>query len=68
MEDIRTKVGAELRALRLSKGLTTRGLAEIVGVDHGHIVRIESGKYNVRIDTVNALANALDAEITLKKK
>ena len=66
--NIREKIGAELRALRLSKELTTRELAEVVGIDHSHIVRIESGKYNVRIDTVDALAAALDAEITLKKK
>lgn len=66
--NIREKIGAELRALRLSKELTTRELAEVVGMDHSHIVRIESGKYNVRIDTVGALAAALDAEITLKKK
>ena len=66
--NIREKIGAELRALRLSKGLTTRELAEVVGMDHSHIVRIESGKYNVRIDTVDALTAALDAEITLKKK
>lgn len=66
--NIRKKIGAELRALRLSKGLTTRALAELVAMDHSHIVRIESGKYNVRIDTVEAIAAALDVEITLKQK
>lgn len=65
---IRERLGAELRALRLAKGLTTRALAEIVGVDHGHIVRIENGKYNVRIDTIDALAAALNAEIVLKAR
>lgn len=66
--NIRETIGAELRALRLSKGLTTRELAEVVGIDHSHIVRIESGKYNVKIDTVEALAAALDAGLTIKKK
>lgn len=66
--NIRETIGAELRALRLSKGLTTRELAEVVGIDHSHIVRIERGMYNVKIDTVEALAAALDAGLTIKKK
>lgn len=35
---------ANLRRLRLSRGLTLRALAEQVGVDNSAIARMESGK------------------------
>ena len=35
---------------------------------HSHIVRIEGGKYNVQLDTLSAIAEALDAEIKIEKK
>lgn len=69
--EIREKIGAELRALRLKHNLSTRELAEVVGITHSHIVRIENGKYNVRIETVEQIAAALGASLmlveTLKK-
>lgn len=67
MNDIREHIGAELRALRLEKGLTTRELAELTGLGQSHIVRIEAGKYAVRIDTVETIARALGAKLTIDK-
>ena len=62
---IREKIGAELRALREAKGLTTRELAELAGLDHSHIAKIERGTYNLRIDTLDKVASALGAEIKI---
>lgn len=64
-KDIRQRIGSELRALRQSKGLTTRELAEKAGIIQSHIVRIENGKYGISIDTLNKLCQSLDAEITI---
>lgn len=61
--EIREKIGAELRALRLKNKLSTRDLAEVVGIAHSHIVRIENGKYNVRIETAEQIAAALGASL-----
>ena len=65
---IREKIGAELRALRLKRNLSTRELAERVGVALSHIVRIENGKYNVRIETIEQIAAALGAGLALVEK
>jgi transcriptional regulator with XRE-family HTH domain len=65
-ETTRVKIGQQLRALRQERGLSTRQLAEITGVIHSHIVRIESGRYNVGVDTVEKLANALGAKLTIR--
>ena len=66
-EDLRARIGAQLRAIREERGLSTRELAELAGVGQAHIVRIENGKYNLRIDTLNTIAEALDAEIKIEK-
>lgn len=61
----RQRIGAELRALREAKGLTTRELAERCGLIHSHIVRIESGRYGFTIDTLAAICEALNARIVI---
>jgi transcriptional regulator with XRE-family HTH domain len=63
--NIRQRIGAELRTLREAKGLTTRELAERCGLIHSHIVRIESGRYGFSIDTLDKLTTALGAEFDI---
>lgn len=65
--DIRQRVGSELRALREAQGLTVRELAEKCGIIHSHVVRVENGKYNVSIDTLHRIASALGACIKIEK-
>lgn len=65
---IREKIGAELRALRMEKELTTGELAELCGLTHTNIVKIEDGRYNVRLDTVDVIARALGAELLIAKR
>jgi transcriptional regulator with XRE-family HTH domain len=67
MEDLRIQIGAELRALRLSRGLSTRALAELAGIGYAHIARIEAGRYNLRVDTVAKIAEALGARLEIVK-
>lgn len=63
--NIRQRIGAELRALREAKGYTVRELAERAGLGHTHIVRIESGRYGFSIDTICTICTALDADIKI---
>lgn len=63
--NVRQRIGSRLRALREAKGLTTRELAEQCGFAHSHIVRLESGRYGLTIDTLNTICTALGAEITI---
>ena len=63
--NIRQRIGSELRALRLAKGLSTRELAGQIGITHSHIVRIENGKYAISIDTLNKICQALGVAIQL---
>ena len=62
----RRTIGQQLRALRQERGYSTRQLAELTGLTHSHIVRIEAGKYNVGIDTLEKLILALGAELIIK--
>ena len=64
-EDIRLEIGTRLRALREAKGFTTRELAELAGLNHSHIAKIERGTYNLRIDTLDKVCSALGAEIKI---
>lgn len=56
-------VGANLRALRTGRGVSVVALAERSGVARATLTKIESGRANPTIDTLYALANALDAPL-----
>jgi transcriptional regulator with XRE-family HTH domain len=55
-------LGAAVRQVRLARGLTQVELAEAAGLSKGgnSIALIEQGKRFVSVDTLNALARALD--------
>lgn len=38
------KFGEKLRSLRTQRGLTTRELGELLGVNQSHVTRMEQGK------------------------
>ena len=61
-------IGTQLRALRLQQNLTTRELAELTGLNQSHIVRIEGGRYDIRLSTLDTITEALGAEISIEKK
>ena len=56
--------GKEIRALRKTKGLTQRQLAEQVGVDFTYISKIENDRvdHTPSIKTIRRLAEALNAD------
>ena len=63
--NIREEIGAQLRIIRIRKGLSTRQVAEKAGINHSHIAKIERGTYNLRIDTLYKIAAALNTRLSL---
>ena len=56
MEILQT-MGARIQSLRKEKGLTQKGMAEIVGCTTSHYQKIEYGKVNVPATTLAAFAD-----------
>lgn len=61
----REDIGRMIKEAREAKGWTLRYLAKLTGIAFNHIGRIEQGKYNVTLDTLALIADALGLEIGL---
>lgn len=64
-EEERLRIGQRIADLRKQKGMTQQDLADITGNQRNHISRIESGKYSVGFDTLQAIAEALGGTIDI---
>lgn len=60
------QLAATLIRLRLAKGLTQEGLAEILKTKQASIARLESGSSLPSLSMVRKVADALDAEVEIK--
>lgn len=65
MNDIElfNNIGLNIRVERTIKRLTQAQLAELIDVHEKYIGKIESGKQNITIKTLNKIANALDINV-----
>jgi len=54
----------QFKELRKKKHLTQSQLAEKLGMEKGQISKIENGKFNLTIATINKIASALGAKIS----
>jgi len=64
-------LGAAIRRVRLSKGISQEKLALLAEVDRSYVGRVERGDNNVAVLTLSKLALALDmtmAKLMLKAK
>jgi len=64
-------LGATIRRVRLSKGISQEKLALLAEVDRSYVGRVERGDNNVAVLTLSKLALALDmtmAKLMLKAK
>jgi predicted transcriptional regulator len=51
--------GDFLKKLRMEKGLTQKRLAELAGISQAHIAKIEQGKVDPRLSTINRILEVL---------
>ena len=57
--DTFTLLGRRIREERKARGLTQQQLADVVGMDAGHLSRVEHGKAVPSINAVKKIADAL---------
>ena len=62
-EQERQRIGTDLAGLRKQRGMTQQQVADIAQIQRAHIARIEAGRYSVGFDTLQTIAEALDADI-----
>lgn len=67
MNDVRVIIGKTLRELRVAQGLTQQEVADKCGLTQTHIMRIELAKYAGTIDTIDKVARALGAQLTVEQ-
>jgi transcriptional regulator with XRE-family HTH domain len=60
----RPLVGAQIRRRRVDRGLTLAGVAERTGLNIGYLSQLENDKASPSLETLAALAAALDVPIT----
>ncbi len=61
--DIKKKFGEKVKKLRLDRGLSQEGLANVANLDRTYIPGIEKGERNVSITVIEKLAIALKVDI-----
>lgn len=58
-------ISQELKRVRKQKGVTTYELSELTGIDQGAISRIENGKANPTLKTLEKICKALKIKLKL---
>ena len=58
-QQTRERIGQRIASLRKLAGMTQEELAFRAGIQRTHLGRIESGKYAVTLETLQAIAEAL---------
>lgn len=59
------RLALEIRRLREARGLSQRELAELVGTTQSAMARLEGGKISPSLPTLDRIAAALGAELTV---
>lgn len=58
------RLGRRLHVLREKRGWSQAYLAEFAGIGRAHLSQIENGAVAARVDTVEALAQALEISLS----
>ena len=62
----REVVGRIVKEAREKAGMSQRDLALAADLGQSHIARIEQGRYNLKIDTLMAIVNALGLKVKIE--
>lgn len=65
---MRESIGKQIAAIRKKKGMSLRQLAELTGLNHSNIGKIELGKYSVGVDILGKICDALGCELKITEK
>jgi transcriptional regulator with XRE-family HTH domain len=60
--DLQRRLGRNLRACRLAKGLSQEAFADLLGIHRTYIGGLERGERNVTLRTVERIAGRLGAD------
>lgn len=64
-EQQRQRIGREIADLRKQRGMAQQNVSDKAAIKRPHVTRVELGKYNFGFDTLQAIADALDADIRI---
>lgn len=63
-DDVLTRFGQRVRALRHERGLSQEAFADRCGLDRTYVSGIERGNRNVALRNIESIANALGLSIS----
>lgn len=63
----RLRIGEKMASIREKKGISQRQLAELTGIHHINIHKIEHGQINLTIDKLTIIADALSCRVDVIK-
>lgn len=63
-DDLLKRIAKNIQNARLNKGLTQEKFAEKIDKSWSYVSKIESGKTNLTLKTINALAKELDIQVS----
>lgn len=61
----RDRIGLRIYQLRMMKEWSQEELARRAGLQRSHVSRIEAGKYAVTLETIEAIAQALEMTVDI---
>lgn len=64
-QQVRDRIGSRIYKLRMMKEWSQEELARRAGLQRSHVSRIEAGKYAVTLETIEAIAQALDMTVDI---
>ena len=69
-QNIHMQIGKKIRDIRQKKGISLRDFEVTTGIARGDLSKIETGKRNPTLETIQRIADALhcEVEILLKEK
>jgi transcriptional regulator with XRE-family HTH domain len=62
MDDVKLRVGRNIRKIRINRGYTQEQLADLAGLHFTYISSVERGERNISIVNVEKIAKALAVE------
>lgn len=63
----REQIGNRLKAVRLSKGLNLKQVADLAEMKEATISKIENGKWSVSLDLLERMCKVLDITLTIEE-